>query len=256
MEDNSMPKHQDKKMPKVSVIIPAYNEEKRIERGIRSSLTSTRTYLGECEIVVVDNASSDSTAAIVEAMMKEHSQIKLTKQLLRGISHARNKGASVATGEYLIFLDADSQIGPEFFANTITEMKKRNLKAAACCAHPDISTLSNRFLLNVLNITMVLLQNTPRPVGLGAAILAKKDLHDAIGGFDVDMYYGEDSEYLTKAKKHATFGVLEERFIFDMRRVYREGKIITVLKLLYAFGHHLVFGTTKRVKFRYDHDYH
>ena len=243
------------KMPKVSVIIPAYNEEKCIERGVKSALNGTRTYPGEYEIIVVDNVSSDGTYFIVQELTKKHPQVKLEQQHIKGVSHARNKGASVATGEYLVFLDADSQVGPKFLERTITEMEAKSLEAASCCARPNIPTVSNKFLLWVFNVFMLMLQHTSRPIALGAAIIAKKEVHMMIGGFDIDMYYGEDSRYVTKAKDHAKFALVKEPFIFDMRRVYSEGKIRSVAKLLWAFGHHLLFRSTKKIKFRYDHDY-
>ncbi len=243
-------------MPSVSVIIPAYNEEKCIERGIRCALTNSQTYLGELEIIVVDNNSSDGTSDIVQRIMKEQPQVKLEKQLVKGVSHTRNKGASRATGEYLIFLDADSQIGPGFLVKTITEMKTKALEVASCRAQANTPSWSNTFLLSIFNFTMILLQHTKRPVALGAAIVIKKDLHTMIDGFDPDMFYGEDSRYVTKAKAKSRYGVLKEPFIFDMRRINHEGKVISVVKLLKAFARHLLFGSTKGVKFRYDHDYH
>jgi glycosyltransferase involved in cell wall biosynthesis len=88
-------------MPKVSVIIPAYNASQFIVPAIESVLNQTST---DYELVFVDDGSIDDTAAIV---MSYGERIKYVYQKNQGLSSARNVGIEKAEGEYLAFLDAD-----------------------------------------------------------------------------------------------------------------------------------------------------
>lgn len=96
-------------MPKMTVIIPAYNSEKFISQTLDSLLSQT---LDDLEIVVVNDGSTDSTKQIVEKYSKEHPFIKQFEQENAGVSAARNFGLENATGEYVVFLDADDYYSP------------------------------------------------------------------------------------------------------------------------------------------------
>lgn len=111
--------------PRFSVIIPAYNAEKFIGSAIKSVLAQTSKE--ECEIIVIDDNSSDDTKPIVVAMSEQHQQIVyVANDRTKGPSGSRNSGLLKATGEYITFLDADDlwlpnhlQEGLEFFSKHI-----------------------------------------------------------------------------------------------------------------------------------------
>ena len=88
----------------VSIVIPTYNYGQYIDRAIRSCLDQTYENL---EIIVVDDGSTDNTSQIVQRFDKE---INYILQENSGVSVARNKGLSVATGEFITFLDADDYL--------------------------------------------------------------------------------------------------------------------------------------------------
>jgi glycosyltransferase involved in cell wall biosynthesis len=90
--------------PLVSVIVPAYNASATIERTLRSVLVQT---YGQLEIIVVDDGSSDDTAAIVERISREEPRIILLRQPNQGVATARNVGIAHARGEFIAPLDAD-----------------------------------------------------------------------------------------------------------------------------------------------------
>lgn len=93
--------------PLVSVVIPAYNDEKYIEETIQSVLLQTYKNI---EIIVVDDGSSDSTAELVRQL---GSNIKLLQVKNGGPAKARNAGIKTSSGEYIAFLDADDVWFPE-----------------------------------------------------------------------------------------------------------------------------------------------
>ncbi len=94
---------------KVSVIMPAYNSEFYIRESIDSVLAQSFT---EFELIVVDDGSTDTTAAIVESYTD--SRIRLIRQPNGGVSVARNTGLAAARGQYITFLDSDDLYYPDF----------------------------------------------------------------------------------------------------------------------------------------------
>ena len=88
-------------MPKVSVVIPAYNAARFIRQTLDSAAAQT---FRDFEIIVVDDGSQDETAQIVESFGE---RVRLIRQPNGGVSKARNVGMEQARGEYIAFLDAD-----------------------------------------------------------------------------------------------------------------------------------------------------
>lgn len=95
-------KKENKKM-KVSIIIPAYNVEKYVQKGIESCIQQTYENI---EIIIIDDGSTDKTFDVIVPYVN-NSNIFLYKQRNNGVSSARNFGLSKATGEYVLFLDSD-----------------------------------------------------------------------------------------------------------------------------------------------------
>lgn len=91
-------------MPKVSIIIPAFNAEKTIAYTINSVLAQTYS---EFEVIVINDGSTDRTLEELIYLESQDSRIKLLNQKNMGVSAARNKGIKYSTGKYLMFLDAD-----------------------------------------------------------------------------------------------------------------------------------------------------
>ena len=95
--------------PFFSVVIPLYNKSKYIARTIKSVLNQT---FGNFEVIVVDDGSTDDSAAIVEQMMDQ--RMRLINQQNSGVSAARTRGIAAARGECVAFLDADDEWLPMF----------------------------------------------------------------------------------------------------------------------------------------------
>lgn len=104
-------------LPSVSVVIPAYNEQESIEACVLAVVAQT---VPAVEIIVVDNRSTDGTAAIVRALQASHPEagIRLLSQdAEQGLVPTRNLGLDVAVGEVLGRIDADTILQPEWVAN-------------------------------------------------------------------------------------------------------------------------------------------
>ena len=94
-------------MPAISVIVPAYNAEKTLNKCLDSIISQT---LVDIEIIVVNDGSTDSTEAIVESYMSSDNRIKLINQVNQGLGAARNVGLDIAIVEYISFIDSDDWI--------------------------------------------------------------------------------------------------------------------------------------------------
>ncbi len=101
---------------KVSVVIPAYNEEKWIGKTLEA--VAKQDY-PDFEIIVVDNASVDKTSEVVESYAKNDSRIKLVHQPKKGLLNAREAGRLAATGEIIAQLDADCLPKPNWITTAV-----------------------------------------------------------------------------------------------------------------------------------------
>lgn len=97
--------------PKVSVIVPVYNEEHRIEDCLNSLLL--QTYANK-EIIVVDDGSTDKTGDICNRFQKSNKCIKVIHQNNAGVSAARNTALDNASGEYIVFVDSDDTVESKY----------------------------------------------------------------------------------------------------------------------------------------------
>lgn len=111
----------------VSVIIPAYQEEKRIRRCLRSILNSTYRNL---ELIVVNDGSTDNTERIVRDFKRKNESctvsIKLVTISKGGSARARNYGLCLATGDYIGFVDADDMIHPQMIERLVNSLRQGN----------------------------------------------------------------------------------------------------------------------------------
>lgn len=99
-----------REQPSISVVIPAFNAENCLERAVQSVFDQTQP---PCEIVIVDDASTDNTLAIADELAAKDGRIRLFALTVNsGPSAARNAGLSLARGEWVVMLDADDAFSP------------------------------------------------------------------------------------------------------------------------------------------------
>lgn len=94
---------------KISVIVPVYNSIDCLEKCVRSLCAQT---YADLEILLIDDGSTDGTAALVEELAKLDSRIRIHHKENGGASSARNAGIALATGDYLAFADSDDYLEP------------------------------------------------------------------------------------------------------------------------------------------------
>lgn len=117
----------------VSVIIPAFNCENSIKLTVHSIISSGLT---DYEIVIVNDGSTDNTASVCRELCSQYNFIKYSEQENKGVSAARNTGINIATGEYILFFDADDTACENGFSECVDIIKKEK---------PDILVFGMRF---------------------------------------------------------------------------------------------------------------
>lgn len=110
----------------ISVVIPAYDAAKYLNRCIESVAKQDLPY--DCyEVIVINDGSTDDTVAVLDSLCDRYSFLKYVTVANAGVSCARNRGIVEASGEYLLFLDADDRIFPNTLRTIYQEMTSNRL---------------------------------------------------------------------------------------------------------------------------------
>lgn len=116
-------------MSLISVIIPAYNVEEYLARCLDSVLAQTHQ---ELEILVINDGSTDGTAAIVNAYAAKDSRVKPIHQANAGLVAVRNRGIELATGSFVSFVDGDDEIEPDVLERLLTNALTYDADISQC----------------------------------------------------------------------------------------------------------------------------
>jgi membrane protein DedA with SNARE-associated domain len=172
---------------RVSVIIPAFNEQAHLEAAIRS----VREQRVPAEVIVVENGSTDGTAAIARRLAD--GVVQTEAQL--GFSRARNLGAALATGDVLVFLDADSRMGPDTLRWILG--KAAPMSFGTALGRPDPPKLRYRVFYWTKNLGHIL--GFYRGA-LGGLLFYDAGLFRKLGGFDEELVFDELHDLSRRAR--------------------------------------------------------
>ena len=198
----------------LSIIIPTYNEEEYLPILLESI---KQQKFDDYEIIIADANSTDRTREIAE----EYGCI-ITEGGLPAVG--RNNGAKIAKGEYLLFLDSDLKLTDDYLRDTIYEFQMERLGIAITQMKP-LSEKSEAQLFHYLANQFMIGVEKIKPHGAGCyGIIVKRELHEKCGGFNEDLTFGEDSEYIKRLGSIEHFKVLRKPKIgVSTRRLEEEG---------------------------------
>jgi glycosyltransferase involved in cell wall biosynthesis len=185
--------HIQERHMKVSVVIPTLREAERISTLLNALEVQEYAPL---EVIVVDAASEDGTAEIV----RQHPKVLLVADARRGTSRQRNAGAKIASGELLIFMDADNNPSPHFVRDVVSAYRRWRF-AVACPWFVARESWSIRAAYFGFNLLFSLGQSWLR-TGSGVCIIARRAAWEQIGGFRDDLHLGEDIDFIRRAARH------------------------------------------------------
>lgn len=208
-------------LPRISVVIPTYNEEKNIGKILQ--------YLGEQtlqahEIIIGDN-STDKTAEIAKA-----AGAIVTDG--RTVGAGRNHAGQKATGEILLFLDCDVRFKKDFLEKALQEFLNKKLTIALIQFNYDSKHLFDLAFGGAMNYGTQLIQYF-YPFTHGFSIMCSKEVFNKVKGFDETLKLGEDVDFGQRASKHGKFRVITSTKVWiSPRRLKEEGRLNLVWKLI------------------------
>jgi glycosyltransferase involved in cell wall biosynthesis len=184
---------------KVSIIVPAFNEERLLGDSLNRINLAGAVFARRgwtTELIVCDNNSTDRTSEIARA-----AGATVVFEPVNQIARARNRGAEAATGDWLVFVDADSHPGAELFSDVANAIESGRCLAGGATVRLDKSYFVARLV--------TLLWNTAsrwRRLLAGSFIFCEAATFRKIGGFSQELFAGEElelSQRLWKAAKES-----------------------------------------------------
>ncbi len=198
----------------ISIVIPTLNEELYLPRLLQS--IESQDYQ-DFEIIIADNDSSDQTRDIASSF-----SARVVDGGLPCV--ARNRGADIAKGKYLLFLDADTVLPPHFLHKLIKRVKEDSIDICIPALQPIDGTKPIYKPIFKLSNSYFKFMEGVKPQGGGACIFVSKRLHKKIGGFDESRRRSEDLDYINRAAKVGKFRCyLDLHVNFSVRRFETEG---------------------------------
>jgi len=220
---------------KISIIIPAFNEAEIIYNNLKQIENSFNqiNYDFEKEFIVCDNNSSDETANLAKQF-----GAKTIFEPLNQISRARNTGAKHASGDWLVFIDADSWPSISLTQKMFDVMSDERYIGGSAKVKFNHAPLWWKTSWKISNISMKLLQLTPT----GAFLFCEKNAFNYLGGFNNDLFVLEDLDFVRRLRKFSYTN--NKKFIILDEPIYsssRKAKIIrpkAFIKMAVAFSKH------------------
>jgi len=209
--------------PTISIIIPTLNEEKLLAKTFSQFTTDIRRKFS-AELIVSDGGSRDRTVEISEA----HADgiVSTEDPEKETISAGRNRGARVAKGKYLYFLNADTRLADvsKFFERTLEELKPEPVAALTCNIRvfPEEEKVSDRFFHIFYNFYVWLLNLLGMGMGRGECHIIKREYFDKCGGYNERMPAGEDYDLYRRIRKFGRIKFLKDITVYESPRRYRK----------------------------------
>lgn len=176
------------KVKKVSIIVPCYNQAEYLDEALQSVLTQKFV---NWECIIVNDGSQDNTESVVKQWLGKDIRFKYLKKENEGLSAARNSGIGMADGEFILPLDADDRISPDYIFQAIQAfLEDKDLKVVYCKAEKFGSEVGE------WELPLFSLYNLSRKNMIFCSSVFRKIDWEAAGGYDIKMIYGwEDWDF-------------------------------------------------------------
>jgi glycosyltransferase involved in cell wall biosynthesis len=194
----------------LSFIVPAYNEEHELPRTLASIRDAAGAAQQPFEIIVVDDASTDATAEIAKA-----DGAVVVPVHFRQIAAVRNAGGRMARGEVLFFVDADTSISSRHVTEALTALKDGCAGGGAWIVPEGPVPLWARVFVRIFSAFYFRLFK----LGAGAFLFTTRENFRAIGGFDQEVFAGEEIYFTLALRKLGRFKLLREPIVTSGRKL-------------------------------------
>ena len=222
-----VPTASSKRLPSVSVVIPAYNEEKYLPLCLES--IKKQDYPEQYEVIVVDNASKDNTARIARDW-----GAKVVYESKKSPACARQKGAEAATGEIIAFIDADTQAPACWLSTIVSHFIRKPETVVVSCPYAYFDVVKVARIASYIGsfISIILDQFFRKVSNKGSAIwgcnfAVRRSALLEVGGFDTSIrFYGEEYELSLRLRRAGKGSIIPRLFVLtSARRLKRIGVV-------------------------------
>jgi cellulose synthase/poly-beta-1,6-N-acetylglucosamine synthase-like glycosyltransferase len=214
---------------KLSIIVPAHNEEQYIGKCLSSLLNQTYK---DYEIIVVNDGSTDRTEAIVKDLQKKSKKIKLISfKEGHSAAFARNRGAEKAKGGILVFIDADQFVKKDFLNRIAKNFENKKIGAITGKVLGASKTFIGKCFAArkmVYWVTRQTKKQISNELPLFGILAIRKKIFSELGGYDENLFYLEDFIFLEKFRKKYLYSLLFDPSIItyhydpaDLNEFYR-----------------------------------
>ncbi len=193
----------------VSFVVPAHNEEPLLAATLSAIHAAAAACAIEYEIIVVDDASTDRTAHLAAA-----AGARVVTVQHRQISATRNSGARAASGELLVFVDADTLINREVLLRAIEAVTQGAVGGGATVHFDGHVPLYAKALLPLLTALM-----RQTRLAAGCFVFCTRSAFEAAGGFDERLFGAEEIALSAALKKLGAFVILSEAVLTSGRKL-------------------------------------
>ncbi len=180
-----------KEKPSISIVIPAFNEAAYIARTLESLSAAALYYGTEVETIVVDNNSTDATAEIARSL-----GASVVYEPINQIARARNAGARTASGDCLVFLDADTTIEGDILDKVAARLSSGRVIGGGAWAEPDSDWLGRLVFKYLINMALAV-----RNVTVGPFLYCDRLAFQKVGGFEESLYAAEEISLARRLKR-------------------------------------------------------
>jgi glycosyltransferase involved in cell wall biosynthesis len=208
----------------ISFIVPAHNEEHVIGSTLASIHVAAREARRQYEIVVVDDSSTDSTAAVA---IRHDARVVSVK--CRQIAAARNTGAREAAGDVLIFVDADTLVSGRTLLATLRALEGGAAGGGAMFVLEGRIPLHGRALVRLVRASMRVGR-----LAAGCYLFCTRDAFARAGGFDERLFATEEIALSRALKRHGPVVILDETVETSGRKL-RTHSAWDLVRLLAAY---------------------
>lgn len=177
--------------PRLSVVVPAHNEEHHLPRGLDAIEVAARALGARVEVVVVANRCTDATAALAAAR-----GALVVEDDARNISAVRNAGVAASSGELVVTVDADCRVGPSALRAARVLLDSGSVVGGGTRVVPERRSPG----ILATYAVMELLVGASRLAG--GMFWCRRDDFDRVGGFDESVLVGEDLDFARRLRAH------------------------------------------------------
>lgn len=199
----------------ISFIVPCYNVEQYIEKCILSIANQT---IKDIEIIPIDDGSPDNTGKILDRLANGDSRIKVIHKQNAGVSAARNSGLDVATGEYIVFVDGDDYLAPDYVDYMLKLAYKNDsdfVMSQNCYTQENEPQISKDTIKTMSPSEATALLISPRViVGCWNKMFKREFINNSALSFSTTLFYGEGLTFITKASQLANSVTVGNRKVY------------------------------------------